>query len=60
MVGGQLREVAQYKNHRLVCDGWAYYDVRGTDPRRKPRMVGYFEHDAEAIAAWLDLLEVKR
>lgn len=60
MVGGQLREVAVRGKRRLVSDGWKYFDQRTGDPRHKPRLVGYFENDAKAIAAWLDMLGVRQ
>ena len=60
MVAGPLREVAVCAGHRLVCDGWRYFDQRTGDARHKLRFVGYFETDTKARDAWLDLLGVSR
>lgn len=58
-MAGTEREVAVRGAHRLVCDGWAYWD-RPRGARRIRSFVGYFETDEQAIAAWLDLLGVAR
>lgn len=59
MVAGAEREVAVHGWHRLVSDGWAYWD-RPKGTRRVKSFVGYFETDDQAIAAWLDMLGVAR
>lgn len=52
MVDRELREVATCDGHRLMSDGWAYYDVREGPSR--PEMVGYYEDDFKAIKVWAD------
>ena len=59
MVAGQEREVATWCSHRLMCEGWAYWD-RPKGTKRLKTFVGYFETDEKAIQAWLDMLGVRR
>lgn len=59
VAGRRYREVAVRGSHRLVCDGWAYYD-QPRSTRRLTSFVGYFETDQEAIQKWLDMLGESR